>query len=104
MSDRWRVIYEWDFETVADHGDVLDHSHWDKLKDAPFSPADLNDNFQLVLVRQTYREDYGVADRWYAYVEELTMPTHFDWNENGFKVPRRFLDEFRRWIKKGGVR
>jgi len=107
-----KVMYEWDFETsepydeVNDCKDILDHSHWDKLKDSPFEPSELNDELSLVLVRQTYHEDNGVFDRWYAYAKQVNgqwvLPETFDHSPSGYKVPQKYHREIKAWRNSHG--
>lgn len=81
------TYYEWDLETVDDHGDILDHEHADSLKALPAPRADQ----RLVLIRDVYdpeTEDH--LDRQWAYADERVLPTHFD---GGATVPTRFHRE-----------
>lgn len=86
MSAQKRFTYEWDTETVAEGGDILDH-HFSE--DRPL--AALGENERLVLVRddQDHRED-----RQWAYVDGAgDLPSHFHTagGAQGVRVPKRFM-------------
>lgn len=91
-----KVQYEWDYETVDENGDVIDHCHNRKL--SGFYPQDITDT--LVLVRDTCEveggEFWGVLDRTHAYVENGELPDYFD---DGYPVPKRFHAELKRYLK-----
>ena len=86
------VNYEWDRETVDEHGDIIDHNHANKLKDI------INDDGVLVLVRDVYTEANGVECRSWAYVDENNfLPEFFTdaFDKPVAKVPQRFDKELR---------
>jgi hypothetical protein len=82
------ISYEWDYETVDEFGDILDHNHADKL--SQFTDQDKTDS--LVLVRDEGNENEGVVNRSWAYVKEGKLPEYFK-DAAGCevsKVPKRF--------------
>lgn len=85
-----RVIYEWDYETVDEHGDIQDHNHSDNFPGLPTEP-----NVKLVLVRDEWdgvSKDFNATaslkHRSWAYVENGKLPTEFD---DGTPVPKKFF-------------
>ena len=93
-----RISYEWDYETVDEHGDITEHNHRDKFKD--FSPDDKTN--QLVLVRDEVDEFGSVEDRSWAYVSNNKLPDYFkDANDRATsRVPLKFHKEFERYLNK----
>lgn len=91
---RNEIIYEWDIETVDEHGDIQDHDHRDKLSE--YHKDDINKDTVLVLVRDRGNDEEGVLDRQWAYTTIVdgkhTLPTHFE-DGRGCKVPKRFHTE-----------
>lgn len=88
------IVYEWDLETVDEHGDVIDHEHFDRLADAP--PFE---GRKLVLVMD---DDDGRA---WSYVEEGKLSEWFlDASERHIrKVPQRFHAELERFNRKNSL-
>lgn len=92
------TIYEWDFETVDEYGDVQDHNAEDKLTSFP---KDTEGN--LVLVRQEGSDAEGVTGRYWAYVKDGQLPEYFEdstGQEVNIKVPKKYKDELAKWIGK----
>ncbi len=91
------TIYEWDYETVDENGDVEDHFHANKLSE--YSEDAKTDT--LVLVRSVGNEIDGLIEREWAYVKDGKLPEYFqDANEReGAKVPVRFHDELAQYLK-----
>ena len=88
-----KTIYEWDIETIAPWGDILDHNHEDRLCDLP----PLEEGQRLVLVRDRFCDFDGLIDRQWAYVEEGKLPERFDDGQVELaKVPQRFHKELAR--------
>lgn len=84
------IYYEWDIETVDEHGDVVDHHHADKLAELPV----LEERELLVLVWNEGNESDGVLERLWAYVTTGgDLPIVFSdgrGKRTTIKVPRRF--------------
>lgn len=87
-----RLVYEWDYESTDEHGDILDHMFFD---DCPGLPDD--DNIELVLVRNElkgYPDDFenscDLDHRAWAYVKDGKLPEEFD---DGYRIPQRFHKE-----------
>lgn len=97
------VSYEWDVETVAPDGDVLDHDHDDNCLSRLLARRNELEagTAHLVLVRDVNDEVDGVTDRTWAYVEDGQMPDEF---EDGRNVPKRFLAEFATALKATGLK
>lgn len=94
------LVYEWDIETLDEHGDIQDHAFAECLSN--LRPPE--DNQRLVLVRdiiETDKDDpnpFGsVVCRDWAYVKDGALPVYFE--DTDRKVPGRFHTELRRWIK-----
>ena len=87
-----KTIYEWDWEELDKHGDIIDHGFVEKPCDNPFNgrPA------RLVLVKDVWRDDGNLMSREWAYAEEGKLPKEFD---GGSKVPQKYHDEFEKWAK-----
>lgn len=90
--ERKETWYEWDIESKDEHGDVFDHWHENRLKDLP----PLDENEDLVLVRNYGDELDGLLLREWAYVKDGVLPTHFS---EGAIVPERFHKEFAKGAK-----
>ena len=94
-----RISYEWDAESVDEHGDIQDHHAVDTFA-AAMEVVPQGGNFrEVVLVRQTWNEVDGVRDRaWAYYGRECAglLPEDFD---DGHEVPQRFHDEVAIWHK-----
>ena len=89
------VTYEWDIETVDEHGDIQDHHHSDVCFDLIKYP--LKESERLVLVRDLGNDEDGLQDRQWAYVDHTGLPEFFD---GGAKVPQRLHKEIKRFIVK----
>lgn len=89
--------YEWCYETVDEHGDIIDSDFQDKL--FQFSKPRMTDT--LCLIRRTGNEIDGEQERQYAYVKDGKLPECFeDGTGNEYpnmKVPTRFLIELNNW-------
>ena len=67
-----RISYEWSIEISDIHGDIIENDFSYKVKDlAHYFP--LQNNAELVLVRDLYTEAQGVIDRAWCYVDKKTM-------------------------------
>lgn len=93
------VYYEWDYETVDEHGDIIDHHHSDDLATI-YVPSEEIDNFatkRLVLIRNKGNDVEGLKERLWAYVtKEGLLPSFFsdDGEEpTGVHTPSRFHRE-----------
>ena len=93
-----RAIYEWDYETIDEFGDVLDHNHADKL--SSYEPSEITND--LVLVRDTVDELDIIKDREWAYVKDGKLPEFFKdaMGNNGARVPKRFHKELAKYLSK----
>ena len=88
------TTYEWDIEETDEYGDIVDHHHFDKLKDIPDIDGD------LVLVKSIWRGD-TLAARFWAYVENGILPEYFE-DSRGWKyhkVPQKFRKEYEKHLK-----
>ena len=86
------TIYEWDYETWDENGDILDHDHADKLSEF----SDSRKTAHLVLVRDSGNDIDGLTDRVWAYVSGGKLPEYFTDELNNptqYKVPQRFHKE-----------
>lgn len=92
---RNKVHYEWDVETMDEHGDVLDHFHCDTAEKAldELDEATAQEPRQLVLVRDEGNEEDGITNRTWAYVKDGQLPIYFQ-DENF--VPVRFHKELQK--------
>lgn len=97
------TYYEWDVESVDEHGDIQDHDHCDTLKGygVTFKPSEVSKSQQLVLVRDVCDQFGSVEDRTWGYVdiESMTLPeyTKDALGCEGFKIPKKFHAELKRW-------
>lgn len=84
------ISYEWDVETVDEHGDIIDHQHSDTLEDL----LPLEENQELVLVRDRY-VGHDLVSRQWAYVSDGELPEYFSYSDgnHGTKVPQKFHRE-----------
>lgn len=98
------VKYEWDVETVDDHGDVLDHDHDASLSALLHRHHDIGNGEQLALVRDVGDDIEGLLDRTWAYVEEGELDEFFCTASGtpDYKTPKRFHAELARAIKQQG--
>jgi hypothetical protein len=90
------TAYEWDYETVNSDGDIEDHNHADKLRQ--FNDSNITDT--LVLVRDSGSEASGLDYRLWAYVKDGKLPEYFSDSRGitGYKVPKRFHIELKRYL------
>lgn len=91
------VLYEWDYETTdSESGDIIEHHHAEKL--VHFRNSHKDDN--LVLVCDIYDEIDGLQDRFWAYVVNGKLPTHFSDSLGNLtrKVPVRFHTELNNYL------
>ena len=84
-----RIEYEWDYESVDEHGDIIDHNFFDECPGIPIEP-----NVELVLVRNElkgwcddFQQTCDLKHRAWAYVKDGKLPYEFD---DGYRVPRQF--------------
>ena len=102
---RRQTAYEWDFEEIDEHGDIVDHNHTDRLDSGhPFDlddieiETDVEDRINLVLIRDSGTEADGIDDRQWAYTIKTAdgwmLPSHFD---GGNVVPKKYHAELARW-------
>lgn len=95
------TIYEWDIETVDEHGDIVDHDHSYKLK-GKCKPSELNSKYRLVLVRDVCDQAGSVEDRTWGYVnlDTMTLPEYTSdaYDRESYKVPKKFHEELKRFI------
>jgi len=91
-----KFAYEWDIETVDEHGDILDHDH-----SATCPAHELAHNERLVLVRDVIGPE-GVDDRTWAYVTGGKLPTFFSdaWQTHTREVPKKFHNELKKALEK----
>ena len=68
-----RIFYEWCYETLGEHGDIIDCDFEDRLRD--FQPNRKTDT--LCLLRREGDEANGETDRLWAYVENGKLPESF---------------------------
>lgn len=87
-----QTSYEWDWEEVDTHGDILDHNFSNKLVCQP-EPDNALIHYELVLVYNRGDDVEGIVDRSWAYVKDGKLPKTF---LNGMKVPKRFHEEIRK--------
>lgn len=86
------TYYEWDWEEVDDHGDIIEHYFSDKVKVQPY-PDNALVHYELVLVYNRGNDVEGVIDRSWAYVHDGKLPETF---QNGIKVPKRFHEALKK--------
>ncbi len=104
-KDMTRVTteYEWDWEeteTADQDSDIIDHHFCEPGKLTPCR-LDADKHVRLVLVRSTGTASDGVEDRAWAYVTpEGELPQRFD---NGVKVPKKYREQFNRFVFAHGV-
>lgn len=85
------INYQWDYESVDEYGDIINHNHADKLAD--FGMEDITNS--LVLVCDIGNEQDGLQERSWAYVVDYTLPEYFS-DAAGLhtrKVPAKFHKE-----------
>jgi len=99
-----QTIYEWDAETVDEHGDIQDHFHADSLKEVlnciKNFPLEDGRHYEVVLVRDVWGDDGNLDERSWAYMnKDNTLPEEFadvgieEMVPNGIRVPKRFHKE-----------
>jgi len=90
------VSYEWDYETVDEDGDIIDHNHSESL--SRYGESDKTDT--LVLIRELGNDRDGMIDRTWAYVKDGKMPEYFTDSAGvvGAKVPERFHKELAKYL------
>jgi len=98
-----RLRYEWDIESVDEHGDIQDHNFRDKLSEFEGklrSEIPLAKHEKLVLVRDELDIDGGTIGRSWAYVENGQIEESFKDSGGGdvTPVPLRFIKELRQSI------
>lgn len=90
------ALYEWDYETIDEYGDVIDHNFSNKL----FFYSYIDITPVLALVRDSGNEIDGLNNRAWAYVRDGVLPDHFTDSYGCViaKVPKRFKTEFEKYI------
>ena len=91
------VDYEWDFESLNEYGDIIDHSHHDGLKGVECGVVDDENPLCLVKDNVSWNHDGsfgGCEDRAWAYVKNKELPKEFT---DGTKVPQKYIKEFEKW-------
>jgi hypothetical protein len=86
------IVYEWDYETWDEDGDILEHDQEEHIAD--FSDERRTDH--LVLVRNEGSEASGLTDRSWAYVVNGALPKYFSdsrGESTGVMVPMRYHKE-----------
>lgn len=79
--------YEWSYEIVDEHGDIMDSDFADRLSEFPKTSI----TNTLCLVINIGNELDGVVERDHAYVENGNLPECFP--NLGIAVPKRFIKE-----------
>lgn len=96
---RNKVEYEWCYETIDEHGDILDNDFEETL--AAFDDSRKTDD--LCLVRNEGNDEDGLVERLWAYVKDGKLPETFSDSMGtpiGIDVPKRFLAEFEKHSSK----
>lgn len=88
-----QIKYEWCYETWDENDDIIDNDFADLLNE--FNSDRVTNH--LVLVRNEGDEINGLADRFWAYVEDGKLPKYFSDSEKqiNIKVPQRFSKELK---------
>lgn len=87
----YKVTYEWVWELVDVHGEILDCGYCSTYREAQaLAPEGIID---YALCRRVGNDDDGEVDREYAYICEDELPEEFD---GGSSVPQRFHREVAR--------
>lgn len=98
------ITYEWDMETVDEHGAVQDHHHAGKVADLPHWTDQKTQ--ALVLVRDDDNPDTPQPRLW-AYVdfESMRLPEFFEGAgvETAVRVPARFHVELGKAVAAGNI-
>ena len=85
------IRYEWDIETIDEHGHIEDHNHARRLKDLTKADED-GYTYQLVLVKTIWDSMDNLKDRDWAYEKNGKLPVTFS---GGSKVPERYIKEYK---------
>ncbi len=96
---RNEIKYEWCYETVDEHGDILENDFSDTL--SGFVENQKTDT--LCLVRTEGNEEDGVQDRVWAYVKDGKLPVQFSdstGEEIMVTVPEKFYAELKKYFSK----
>ena len=90
------IHYEWDYETIDEHGDIINHTHAAKLAD--YTKEDITPS--LVLIRDSGNEAEGLQERTWAYVTNGVLPGYFQDAAgcNCSKVPAKFHKELELYL------
>jgi hypothetical protein len=89
MTDR--ISYQWDVETVDEHGDIQDHEHGELANLLALFGSDIltgTASQRLVLIRNKWNDIDGVTDRQFAYIKSGVLPDEF---EGGAKIPAAYM-------------
>ena len=101
------TIYEWDIETVDEHGDIQDHHHHDTLFSLlttlrRWESTD-GERYEVVLVRDVGSDAKGIVDRQWRYPFDLSsrLPNEGykfdDLDGGGVRVPKKYVAEFAKY-------
>jgi len=91
------INYEWDVETVDEHGDIQDHQHGDLdylLSVFGFEILSGEGSTRLVLIRNKENDSDGLTNRQWAYVENSQLPETFD---GGATIPATIKKQFNKY-------
>jgi hypothetical protein len=101
-----KTVYEWDIETVDEHGDIIDHWHHNTLSDLlatlmMWKPTE-GERYEVVLCRNVGDDYEGTVDSqwWYAFQdspESYGTPVPADTFDGGTPVTKKHLAEFARY-------
>lgn len=88
------TIYEWDFETIDEDGDIVDHHHCATFAEVRKVAGRATEPGRIVLVRD---DDIRSTREWAYLRDDGTLPERFEdaYQRPGALVPRRFHTEAR---------
>jgi hypothetical protein len=98
------IFFEWDIETIDEHGDIQDHNFSDECPGIPEPGIPEEEGLRLVLVRDVFewpsndlqrKCDPDLTERLWAYVVDGKLPEFFEdcGKKTAVKVPVRFHKE-----------
>lgn len=82
------ISYEWVYEEIDEHGDIVDCEFGDTLKQVLMYVDAVK--YDIGLVRNEGNNEEGLKHREYAYIKNNKLPIEFD---DGYKIPKRFHNE-----------
>ncbi len=88
-----KTHYEWSYQCIDTHGDIIEHDFVDALKDLPEDPccrADECIRHELELWRGVWRDDGELMIREFGLVSDGKLPEQMD---AGSRVPKKFHKE-----------